>query len=127
MYTSKVIFMKNKFLLKMKDNEQNIFEWLKTEQKSYKGAFGQRQNYNITCLGIIAEAIKMFPHYTFKEILTYCGLFNDIDNVREESNVTLGYMIKRKKQYEHWNELGICDRLHGEINETLSDLYEYHE
>lgn len=124
--------MKNKYLLNMKDIEQNIFEWmseqLKTGQKSYKGPVqNQRQDYNIICLEIIAEAIKMFPHYTFKEILTYCGLFNDIDNVREESNVTLGYMIKRKKQYEHWNKLGICDGLHGEINETLSDLYEYHE
>ena len=32
-----------------------------------------------------------------------------------------------QKQYEHWDKLGICDELHGEINETLSALFEYHE
>ena len=59
----------------MKDIEQNIFEWmseqLKTGQKSYKGPVqNQRQDYNIICLEIIAEAIKMFPNCTFKQILT---------------------------------------------------------
>lgn len=124
--------MKNKYLLNIKDIEQNIFEWmseqLKTEQKSYKGPVeNQRQDYNIICLEIIAEAIKMFPNCTFKQILTNYGLFNDIDNVREESNVTLGHLRRYKKQYEHWDKLGICDELHGEINETLSALFEYHE
>lgn len=91
----------------MKDIEQNIFEWmseqLKTEQNSYKGPIeNERQDYNILCLEIIAKAIKMFPNWTFKQILTNYGLFNDIDKVREESNVTLGHLRRYKKQYEDW-------------------------
>ena len=59
-------------------------EQLKTGQKSYKGPVqNQRQDYNIICLEIIAEAIKMFPNCTFKQILTNYGLFNDIDNVKD--------------------------------------------
>ena len=118
----------------MKDNEQNVFDWaseqllLNSEQNVYKGCIeNQRQDYNIICLEIIAEAIKMFPNCTFKQILTNYGLFNDINNVHEESNVTLGHLRMYKKQYEHWDKLGFCDGLHGEINETLSDIFEYNE
>jgi hypothetical protein len=103
----------------MKDFEQNIFNWisqqLNTEINSCKGPIqSQRQIYNIKCIEIIAEAIKMFPNCTFKQILTNYGLFNDIDNTREESNVTLGNLRTYKKQYEHWDKLGFSDGLKGE-------------
>ena len=54
------------------------------------------------------------------------------ETIIDESNpnVDLMGMSDEKivqKQYEHWDKLGICDELHGEINETLSALFEYHE
>lgn len=43
-------------------------------------------------------------------------LGNELENLREV-----------KRQFENWDKLGFCDGLNGEINETISTLYEYHE
>lgn len=100
--------------------KQNIFDWLseqlKTEQNFYKGPIeAERQKYNIKCLEIIAEAIKIYPDWTFRQIITNFGLLDG--NLHEESNVTLGHLRRHKKQYEEtisrWTELGIADGLKG--------------
>lgn len=122
----------------MKDNEQNVFDWaseqllLNSEQNVYKGCIeNQRQDYNIKCLEILTDAIKRFPNQTFIEILLNYGLLDT--NIHEESNSTLGSMRICKRQFEkcglksRWDKLGFCEGLHGEINKTISALYECNE
>ena len=87
----------------MNHMKQNIFEWLserlKTEQNFYKGPIeAERQKYNIKCLEIIAEAIKSYSDWTFRQIITNYGLLEG--NLREESNATLGHLRGRNKQYK---------------------------
>lgn len=129
----------------MEDNKQNIFDWiseqleLNKKQNVYKGPIeNQMQDYNIKCIEIIAEAIKMFPNWTFIQILLNYGLLDA--NIHQQSNSTLGSLRTRKKQWEsfqkedkqtiieRWNKLGLCDGLEGvNIDENISDLYEYKE
>ena len=116
----------------MKDSEQNIFDWaseqlkLNNEQNVYKGGIeNYRQDYNIKCLELLAEAIKRFPNQTFMNIIMNYGVLDA--NIGEESNATLGRIRTRKIQFKHWDELNLCNGLQGgNIDESVSALYEYH-
>lgn len=119
----------------MEDKKDNIFDWASEQMKNevhsnkyYKGPIcNHRYDYNLLCLEILAQAIKEYPNWTFRQIIANFGLLDG--NLNEEPDATLGRLRTYKSQYEEtigrWEKLGLTDGLKGEVNETVAHLYEY--
>ena len=78
-----------------------------------------------------AISIKQSPFMDFVnyELLSLGDAFyNEIDDLwNDKFFIKLGNELKKAIWKLKLDKLGLCDGLNGEINETISALYEYHE